>query len=118
AVTISNKGTKGFVVADAVRFEPAENPQLPMAMRPQMIADARKPEPALPEPDFYKLDDEIFELRAKEPPPMPTAMAVMEGTAGNCQINVRGDPDRLGDEVPRGFISCLGEAGAQSGLSS
>ena len=56
---------------------------LPMAMRPQMTTAAGKAEPALPEPDFYKLDDEIFELRAKEPPPMPTAMAVMEGTAGN-----------------------------------
>ncbi|MCI0539409.1 MAG: DUF1549 domain-containing protein, partial [Verrucomicrobiales bacterium] len=108
AVTISNKGTKGFVVADAARFEPVASAEMSMAMRAQMTP-AAKPEIELAEPDLYKLDDEIFELRGKAPPPMPTAMAVLEGPPENCQINVRGDPDRLGDEVPRGFISCLGE---------
>ncbi len=103
AVTISNKGTKGFVVADAVRFEFIDPASAEMSMRPQSPA-MRTPRQPLPELD--KLDDEIFDLRAKAPPPMPSAMAVMEGTSVNCQINLRGDPDRLGDEVPRGFIRC------------
>jgi len=110
AVTISNKGTKGFVVADAVRFEPVESMERSMAMRPRM-ATAKPNEAELPAPDLYKLDDEIFELRDKAPPPMPTAMAVLEGTPGNCQVNVRGDPDRLGDEVPRGFIQRVADRG-------
>ena len=111
AVTISNKGTKGFVVADAVRFEfiDPSSSEMAMSMRPQSPAMTT---PRQPMPELDKLDDEIFDLRAKAPPPMPSAMAVMEGTPVNCQINVRGDPDRLGDEVPRGFIRCASGGGS------
>ena len=112
AATISNKGTKGFVVADAVRFVPVESPESTMAMRQPKMATQMKADVELASPDLDALDEQILNFRAKAPPPMPSAMAVMEGTVSNCQINIRGDPDRLGEEVPRGFISCVGRTGA------
>lgn len=36
-----------------------------------------------------------------------TAYAVADGTPHNAKIHVRGEPGRLGDEVPRGFLSVL-----------
>jgi hypothetical protein len=40
----------------------------------------------------------------------PLAYAVSEGKPANTRLQVRGDPKRLGDEVPRGFLQVLGEA--------
>ena len=34
-------------------------------------------------------------------------MAVQDGVIGNSRINVRGDPEKLGEEVPRGFLTAL-----------
>lgn len=40
--------------------------------------------------------------------PFPMAYAISEGTPLNAPIQKRGEPDQLGDEVPRGFIKVLG----------
>ncbi|MCC7376895.1 MAG: DUF1549 domain-containing protein [Verrucomicrobiales bacterium] len=40
--------------------------------------------------------------------PFPMAYAVSEGTPRNARLQARGDPDRAGEEVPRGFIEMLG----------
>jgi len=42
--------------------------------------------------------------------PVPMAYGVTEGTPQNAHIQVRGEPDRPGAEVPRGFIEILGKA--------
>jgi len=42
------------------------------------------------------------------PPVLNTAYAVAEGTAADAKLQVRGDPKRLGDEVPRRFPAVLG----------
>ncbi|HEX5104067.1 MAG TPA: DUF1553 domain-containing protein [Pirellulaceae bacterium] len=45
----------------------------------------------------------------KEPLPYEQAYAVAEGkTIGNCQVQLKGDPTRLGTEVPRRFLQVLG----------
>jgi hypothetical protein len=36
------------------------------------------------------------------------AYAVAEGTPANAKIHLRGEPHKLGDEVPRGFLTVLG----------
>ena len=46
----------------------------------------------------------------KDAPPYELAYAVSEGTPGNARLQVRGDPKRLGDEVPRHFLTVLGGA--------
>ena len=38
----------------------------------------------------------------------PTAYAVREGTPSDTRMQLRGEPDRLGEEVPRGFLTVLG----------
>ncbi|HXG11979.1 MAG TPA: PSD1 and planctomycete cytochrome C domain-containing protein [Gemmataceae bacterium] len=47
---------------------------------------------------------------AKTPLPFETAYAVAEGTrwVGNARIQIKGDPGRLGPEVPRRFLTVLG----------
>ncbi|WP_166821682.1 DUF1553 domain-containing protein [Thalassoroseus pseudoceratinae] len=38
----------------------------------------------------------------------PTAYAVREGTPSDTRMQMRGEPDRLGEEVPRGFLTVFG----------
>ncbi len=40
--------------------------------------------------------------------PVELAYAVSEGTPRNSRVQLRGEPDKLGDEVPRGFLEVLG----------
>ena len=40
--------------------------------------------------------------------PYPVAYGVSEGTPVNAKIQKRGEPDKLGDEVPRRFLEVLG----------
>jgi hypothetical protein len=40
--------------------------------------------------------------------PFPMAYAISEGTPLNARLHKRGEPDQLGEEVPRGFIKVLG----------
>ena len=46
--------------------------------------------------------------RLSETPLYPLAYAVSERAAANARLQVRGDPKRLGEEVPRGFLQVLG----------
>ena len=42
--------------------------------------------------------------------PVALAYAVSEGTPHDARVQLRGEPDRPGDEVPRGFIRVLGNS--------
>ena len=53
-------------------------------------------------PAKKKADD----LAARKP--FAQAYAVAEGTPANARIQLRGEPDKLGDEVPRRFLEVLG----------
>jgi hypothetical protein len=46
--------------------------------------------------------------RLAETPLYPLAYAVSEGKPADAHLQVRGDPKRLGEEVPRGFLQILG----------
>jgi mono/diheme cytochrome c family protein len=52
-----------------------------------------------------KLADHLKKL-----PPLPTAYAVRDAAPVNARIQVKGEPDRPGLEVPRGFPAILGGA--------
>ncbi|QDU60257.1 Planctomycete cytochrome C [Planctomycetes bacterium Pan216] len=43
-------------------------------------------------------------------PPYEMLFAVSEGDAGDARLHRRGNPERLGDVVPRGFVGALGGA--------
>ncbi len=49
--------------------------------------------------------------------PMELAYAVSEGTPRNARIQLRGEPDRPGDEVPRGFLTALGGESLPPGVT-
>ncbi|PYM15114.1 MAG: hypothetical protein DME18_05060 [Verrucomicrobia bacterium] len=106
AVVISNQGTEGFVTLDAVRFVPA-GMEMAMKTPTAQMARAKKAGPAMMDRSYYQLLDDLKELRANEPPPVPMAMAAQDGAIRNCRINLRGDPEKPGPEVPRGFLSAL-----------
>ncbi len=46
--------------------------------------------------------------KLQETPLFPTVYGVVEDKPVNAQIQYRGEPERLGEEVPRGFLSILG----------
>ena len=53
-----------------------------------------------------KLTRERNDLAAN--PPYPVAYAASEGKASNAKVQLRGEPGRAGDVVPRGFLKVLG----------
>ncbi|HEX6983905.1 MAG TPA: DUF1553 domain-containing protein, partial [Planctomycetaceae bacterium] len=46
----------------------------------------------------------------KRLPEFPKAYAASEGTPADARIQIKGDPENLGPEVPRGFLQILGGA--------
>ncbi len=50
------------------------------------------------------------ELLRPEPPAFPVAYAVVEGEGKDAKMQLRGDPEKLGDEVPRRWLSVFGGA--------
>ncbi len=118
-IEISNEKTKGFVIVDAVQFLPLEN-KMDMAMAPSMtpkVAGKERRNITFANNDQAEMQDKVEELRSKAPPALPAAMAVKEGSAQNARIAIRGDIDRLGDEVPRGFISVIDRRPAKTDFS-
>lgn len=61
---------------------------------------------AIHEANAQKVKQELQTLLAEGPFAM--AYGVAEGTPHNARVHLRGEPDRLGEEVPRGFIKILG----------
>jgi hypothetical protein len=106
AVVISNQGTEGFVTIDAVRFVPASM-DMTMKTRAGQMAKAKRSGTETMDRTGYQLLEDLNQLRAKAPPPVPMAMAAQDGAIHNGRINLRGDPEKLGSEVPRGFLSVL-----------
>ena len=97
------------------------------------VAEARLPRPGqvvvaapVPQPDQTKalaaVDAEIKVVRDRMAKsmasvPYPVAYAVSEGKATNARIQKRGEPDKLGPEVPRQFLAILGGDSLPAGHS-
>ncbi|MGB7325615.1 MAG: DUF1553 domain-containing protein, partial [Rubripirellula sp.] len=115
-VTISNAGTSGHVIADAVQWIPQ---------------DGQEPATEIAEQDLEKINKlkrrrdsikaELAELTKSPPAPLPTAMAVTDKSAtqvDDCPLHVRGEVGNLGNIVPRGFLSvCSAEETQRSSVS-
>jgi hypothetical protein len=141
SVVISNDKTKGFVVADAVDFVPIDEWKLEMSAMEQVSMKPGSASPVGPIPNlkelspeaqmpamndaiamasrnYEQLEDAVFTFRTNAPPPAPMAMAVQEGNIENCRINLRGDPEKLGDEVPRGFLTVAAAKSSAESLAA
>lgn len=98
-VLISNEGTAGHVIANAVQFVPAGS----------------TPEPSNSSGDqsqkLATLQSNLDRLK-KAAPKRPKAMAVMERESlVETAVLLRGSVHRLGEVVPRGFLSAAAPAG-------
>ncbi|QDT42882.1 Xanthan lyase precursor [Gimesia alba] len=107
-IIVSNEGTDGFVIVDAIRFisAPVESEkdtqqQAAVAHYKQTslkIAQAKK--------QLKQLKSEIAQTKKSAPPQIPEIMSVYEGEApGDYHLLIRGDVHNLGKKVPRGFIT-------------
>ncbi|HVL12963.1 MAG TPA: DUF1553 domain-containing protein, partial [Gemmata sp.] len=104
SVTISNKGTEGHVIVDAVRFVPvgelAKIPEAGMGVPAEVKAAAAQAESKL-----KKLEAEEAAIKKHAPPAPKMVMAVRdEVRIEDAKINIRGNPYQLGAVVPRGFL--------------
>src|SRR5439155_13426186 len=89
AVVISNQGTEGFVTIDAVRFVPANMEMATTRNARPMDKVKKSGMPGMDRP-YAQLLDDLKELLAQAPPPVPMAMAAQDGPVRNCRINLRG----------------------------
>jgi Protein of unknown function (DUF1553)/Protein of unknown function (DUF1549)/Planctomycete cytochrome C len=92
-VIVSNEGTNGHVIVDAVQFLPADG------------AETKKPDPKpTGAPDSSRLEEELKKLEAGAPV-RPLAMGVTEAAkVGDTYVCVRGVLTNRGESVPRGFL--------------
>ena len=103
AVTLSNTGTHGYVIADAVQFIPGgavdENGSekiTPTAARHEKVL-ARVEE----------LKKQIGTLKKNQPPKLPESMAPSDLPTDkmvDSPVHIRGEVRNLGEIVPRGFL--------------
>ncbi|MCG6158404.1 DUF1549 domain-containing protein [Rubinisphaera margarita] len=110
-VMISNAGTSGYVIVDAVRLVPVQSE----AATPEVKAELTSLREKI---DTFKkqLQDseaELKTLKSDAPAPLPKAIAVkdVEG-CDDCEILIRGDHLNKGEKVPRGVLKII--SGEQS----
>ena len=132
SVTVSNTGTKSVVTVDAVQFLPVlENetaanpidkqilaaqktangtPAVPIAAKKsdaQILLDEKKKQVDAEAALLKQLEAELMALK-KTQPPGPAALAVRdEEQVSDYNVCLRGDVHRLGQAVPRGFLTLV-----------
>ncbi len=102
---ISNAGTDGHVIVDAVQFLPAgaaaargDREAAPESRSNQQQEAARR---------VNALEQELKTLQAQAPP-QPMVMAVADAPEiTDCRICLRGNIQTLGEVVPRGFLQVV-----------
>ncbi|HAB17501.1 MAG TPA: hypothetical protein DCE44_13745, partial [Verrucomicrobiales bacterium] len=102
---------------DADNFVIGENPLVPLGASEIALANeaqhARREQAAelrsqlaAAASETDKARRELDQLLADGPVPM--AYGTVEGTPHNARLQQRGEPEKLGDEIPRGFLRVLG----------
>ncbi|MEQ9409055.1 MAG: DUF1553 domain-containing protein [Fuerstiella sp.] len=107
SVLVSNAGTTGFVIVDAVQFvEVDSNGEIR-----QLAEESSGPEQEQMtrlKTSIEKLESELAALKKDPPEPLPKALAVQDlPEVQDCQICVRGEHRNLGARVPRGFLQVV-----------
>ena len=102
SLLISNKGTVGHLIVDAVRLVPAKG-LVPVVEAP--VDDEAEATVAKLKDEIKSLEAELKNLKDSAPEPAPTAMAVRENDKiDDCAICIRGEVHNRGPVVERGFI--------------
>jgi hypothetical protein len=120
--------TKDFVAlgspADAAALRAYEQELSALDRRVDQLRDEKRPlaiaaAAGLPPPSGGKrtlkeVEEEWDRVHARmkemgeKPPAVAKAYAVLEGTPVDAKVQVKGDPKKLGDVVPRSFLTALG----------
>jgi hypothetical protein len=102
-VLVSNEGTNGVVVVDAVQFLPADDAAVAQGV-PSGKSSAGDQSVAN---EVKKLTAELKRLNESGPKRETIISVVDEKEMGDTQVNVRGNVHALGATVPRGYLSCV-----------
>ena len=101
-VMISNEGTEGYAVADAVQF-------LPRDQKPILAVTVQKPDPKKTsspeaETELKRLETTLKKL-SEEIPKRPMVMGLKERPdSADLRVHIRGSVHTLGEIAPRGFL--------------
>ncbi|MEX0585808.1 MAG: DUF1553 domain-containing protein [Pirellulales bacterium] len=101
-VLVSNEGTRGHVIADAVQFLPVD--ELQKAATDSKPADRDTPSTELAASELRQLQTQLKELTDSAPTRevVPSVRELKQ--PANVRIHVRGSVHNLGPEAPRGFL--------------
>ncbi|MGI9472209.1 MAG: DUF1553 domain-containing protein [Rubripirellula sp.] len=109
-VTMSNAGTSGYVIADAVQFLPVEDSATHLAAEDRELGSSAEEQKTAIETAQAKVDllkKELAALVAKAPEPLPEAMAPSDHATAkvvDSPVHIRGEVKNLGAIIPRGFL--------------
>lgn len=111
-VIVSNAGTDGVVIADAVQFIPVESLVDAKEKPPAPVISAAPPEDkeAMRKQiaaQIKTLEAELKQLTESGPRRERIISVREDDTVGDTQIHVRGNVHNLGAKVPRGFLRVL-----------
>lgn len=109
-IIVSNEGTDGFVIVDAIRFISAPVEKRTEANKQAEATAAHYQQTSLniasTRKDLQRLKKEIATLKKSAPESLPEIMAVEEeAEPGDYHLLIRGDVHNLGKKVPRGFVT-------------
>ena len=103
-VMVSNEGTDGYVVVDAVQFLPVVPQVAAEATAGLPAAEAGLPAAEAARADVVRLEQEVKEIAARAPR-VPRAMAVEDADSPIDQpLLIRGNVHAAGPVVPRGVL--------------
>ena len=106
-LTVDNRDADGYVVVDAASLVPVDAPE-------HRGVDASGDSSGELVATSKRLDDaraKLKRLKANPPPPIPVAMSVRErpdDQIGDSPVFIRGESDRPGSIVPRGYLRVCG----------
>ena len=104
-VTISNRGTKGYVIADAIQFIP-EGAHGDSAETAAESSDAKRLT-ATAKGEWERLKKALATMKKSAPEPLPEAMAPADRSTSeiaDSAVHIRGEVRNLGETVARGFL--------------
>ena len=107
-ITISNEGTQGHVIADAVRFIELDNKGEAVSAQTSVTTEELQKiqdDIERAKQRVRELEGEIKQLKEATPQPLPKAIAVVESKdKGDCEICIRGEHKNRGSKVARSFV--------------
>lgn len=115
SLIIRNTGTDGFVLADAVAYLPEDQERSEQAVlvpEPSLDSEAERNDAKLA---VKKAEKGLKDWEKMKPDPLPMAMAVRDRDAANIAdtfVCIRGEVDKPGATVPRGFLRICSEPSA------